>query len=93
MRELHGPTQPDTVYLAWELLLRAHRAGLDLVALCQAEGMRVDAWTFTPADPAAGLSATESQDFADLMALQPDQITTDDAMALEKHWNDIGSMA
>lgn len=84
--DLRGPTAPDTVYLAWELLLEVAREGLDLVALCRAEGKRTDAWTFTLENPDAGFSATERRDVAALMALKPDQITTDAALAIEAAW-------
>ena len=80
--EIRGKTAPDTVYLSWELLLHTRPLGLDLAALCHAEGVKVDAWTFTPHDDAKGLSATEWMDFRALVALQPDQITTDDAIAM-----------
>ena len=84
--EIRGKTEPDTVYLSWELLLHARPLGLDLVALCHAEGVKVDAWTFSPQDRANGLSASEWLDFRALVALQPDQITTDDAIAIAKAW-------
>ena len=46
----------------------------------------MDAWTFTLADPSGGFSDREWQDFAALMALRPDQITTDEALATEAAW-------
>ena len=84
--EIQGKTAPDTVYLSWELLLHTRPLGLDLVALCHAEGVKVDAWTFTPHDAGNGLRATEWMDFRALVALQPDQITTDDAIAMATTW-------
>lgn len=89
LAEVHGPTAPDTIYLAWELILRAHAEGLDMVALCQAEGRIVDAWTFTPRRPENGLTAREAADFAALMALGPDQVTTDEPLVIETHWNGV----
>lgn len=83
--ELRGATAPDTCYLSWELVLEAQARGLDLVALCHAEGVKVDAWTFTIADP-AGFSDAEWGQFSALMALGPDQITTDEAIATEAAW-------
>ncbi len=86
LADLRGPTDPDTVYLAWKLVLAAHKGGLDLIGLCHAEGRRVDAWTFNLVDPAGGFSDYVWQDFAALLSLQPDQITTDEALATEAAW-------
>lgn len=82
--DLRGPTRPHTVYLAWELVLKAAAEGLDLIGLCHAEGKLVDAWTFTLKDPAHGFSDREWRDFSALLALKPDQITTDEAPATEQ---------
>ena len=60
--------------------------GLNLVALAQSEGVLVDAWTHCLATPAAGFSDGEWPAFAALMALRPDQITTDEAVATEAAW-------
>ncbi|MBY5818910.1 glycerophosphodiester phosphodiesterase [Rhizobium leguminosarum] len=84
--DLSGPTEPDTIYLHWPLILDAANAGLDMIALCQDEGKRVDAWTFTLKDPEAGFSEEEWRSFSALMALKPDQITTDEAPATERVW-------
>lgn len=84
--DLRGPTRPNTVYLHWRLVLDAAREGLDLIGLCHAEGKLVDAWTFTLKDPAGGFSDQEWSDFSALMALKPDQITTDEAPATERAW-------
>lgn len=89
LAEIRGATQPDTVYLAWQLLLRMQTEGLDLVALCHAEGMRVDAWTFTPKTAAIGLTADETAQLNALVALKPDQITTDEAVALSRLWHGL----
>lgn len=86
LADISGPTEPDTVYLQWSLLLRAAHEGLDMVSLCQSEGKRVDAWTFTLKNPAGGFSDAEWRDFSALMALKPDQITTDEATATERVW-------
>ncbi|MEI6096808.1 MAG: glycerophosphodiester phosphodiesterase family protein [Alphaproteobacteria bacterium] len=85
--ELRDGTQPDTCYLAWELVLGAQDQGCDLVALCHAEGVKVDAWTFTLAAPDTGFSDAEWLAFGKLMALAPDQITTDEAVATEAAWH------
>lgn len=84
--EIAGATEPDMVYLAWPLLLQLHKDGLDMVALCRAEGKQVDAWTFTPRDIGAGLNAKESEQLQAIVALKPDQITTDEAVALQQAW-------
>ncbi|MEB3044798.1 glycerophosphodiester phosphodiesterase [Rhizobium mulingense] len=85
--DLRGPTEPDTVYLHWPLILDAANEGLDMIALCQDAGKRVDAWTFTLKYPEAGFSEAEWGNFQALMALKPDQITTDEAPATERAWS------
>ena len=84
--EIRGPARPQMIYLAWELILEAHAAGLDLIGLCHDEGAAVDAWTYTLAQPSIGFSAKEWDQFARLMSLKPDQITTDEAVATEAAW-------
>lgn len=84
--DLRGPTEPDTVYLHWPLILKAAEDGLDLIALCHGEGKKVDVWTFTLNDPVNGFSDAEWRNFSALMALAPDQITTDEASATELAW-------
>ncbi|SCB58394.1 Glycerophosphoryl diester phosphodiesterase [Rhizobium aethiopicum] len=84
--DLRGPTEPDTVYLHWQLILDAAKDGLDMIGLCRDEGKRVDAWTFTLKDPGFGFSEPEWRNFSALMALKPDQITTDEAPATERAW-------
>ncbi len=86
LADISGPTEPDTIYLQWSMLLQAARDGLDMVSLCQSEGKRVDAWTFTLKNPAGGFNDVEWRDFSALMALKPDQITTDEATATERAW-------
>lgn len=83
--DLKGKTEPDTVYLAWQLLLAADDQGLDLVALSRDLGVAVDAWTFTLKNP-AGFDTAEAKAFDALMRLKPDQITTDEAPATERAW-------
>jgi len=83
LADLQGPTRPDTVYLAWEFILETMEAGLDLVDLCHSKGKLVDAWTFTLHDPTNGFSDREWAAFSALIALKPDQITTDEAPATE----------
>ncbi|MDP3958828.1 MAG: glycerophosphodiester phosphodiesterase family protein [Pseudorhodobacter sp.] len=84
--ELRGGTSPDTCYLSWRLVLNAQRHGLDLVALCHSEGVKVDAWTYTLATPSRGFSEAEWAEFRAIMDLGPDQITTDEAVATEAAW-------
>lgn len=89
LADIHGPTEPDTIYLYWPMLLDAARAGLDMIGLCHDAGKLVDAWTFNLKKPDAGFDAAEARDFAALMALKPDQITTDEAPATERAWSRI----
>lgn len=86
LEDLRGGTEPDMVYLQWEMMLAAARQGLDMVALAHAEGVQVDAWTHCLTTPDAGFSEAEWLDFAALLALRPDQITTDEAVATEAAW-------
>jgi len=81
--ELAGPVRPRMVYLHWTMVLDALDAGLDLVAICRGQGRQVDAWTFTPANPAEGFTDAEWRAFSRLLELGVDQITTDDAVATE----------
>jgi glycerophosphoryl diester phosphodiesterase len=57
--------------------------GLDMIALAHDEGVTVDAWTHAMAEPDAGFSDAEWVEFSDLVALKPDQITTDSPLATE----------
>ena len=84
--DLDGPTEPDTVYLAWQLVLKAAGDGLDLIGLCRDAGKLVDVWTYNLKDPEVGFGVDEARDFAALMALKPDQITTDEPVATERAW-------
>jgi glycerophosphoryl diester phosphodiesterase len=84
--DILGAIEPDTVYLAWELILEAARGGLDLIGLVHDLGRNVDAWTFNLKTPATGFSEAEATNFSALMALKPDQITTDEAPATERAW-------
>jgi len=81
--ELAEQPRPQTVYLNWQLVLGALEKDIDLVAICRDAGKKVDAWTFTLADP-AGFSDQEWRDFSRLLALGVDQITTDEAVATER---------
>lgn len=83
---LRDLVKPDMVYLQWEMILTAADLGLDIIALSRAEGVKVDAWTHKFANPSAGFSEAEGQAFAKLLALKPDQITTDEPVATEAAW-------
>ena len=80
---LRDRVKPDMVYLQWDMLVSAARMGLDMVALAHAEGVAVDAWTHEMAQPAEGFSDAEWDQFSALLALKPDQITTDEPAATE----------
>lgn len=84
--EIGAARVPEMVYLSWELILAAAAKGLDLIASCHSAGCAVDAWTFNPADPQIGFSAKEWQQLDALVALNPDQITTDHSLLLESQW-------
>lgn len=84
--DVGGPTEPDTIYLSWQLLLHAAKNGLDLIGLCHRHGKVVDAWTYNLRTPEAGFTDPEWAEFSALMALRPDQITTDGAPAMERSW-------
>jgi glycerophosphoryl diester phosphodiesterase len=86
LADLRGPTEPDTIYLHWQMILDAAKAGTDLIALCHGEGKGVDAWTYTLKEPANGFSDAEWRDFSELMALKPDQVTTDEPIAMQRAW-------
>ncbi len=87
---LRDAVKPDMVYLQWEMVVAAARVGLDMVALAHAEGVAVDAWTHKMATPTQGFSPSEAVEFAALMALKPDQITTDEPVATEAAWLAMG---
>ncbi len=80
---LRDAVKPDMVYLQWEMVVAAARQGLDMIALAHAEGVEVDAWTHALIDPVMGFSDAEWVEFAALLALKPDQITTDEPVATE----------
>ena len=80
---LRDEVKPNMIYLQWEMVLEAAAKGLDMVALAHAEGVQVDAWTHRMEHPAQGFSDAEWSRFAALLALQPDQITTDEPVATE----------
>jgi glycerophosphoryl diester phosphodiesterase len=84
--DITGPTEPEIIYLAWPLLLEAAKQGLDMIGICHRHGKSVDAWTYNPRDPVRGFSEGEWHEFCSLMALKPDQITTDEAPATERAW-------
>lgn len=64
------------IYLAYPLVLAADDAGFDMVAAFHAQNRRIDAYTIQRVD-AASLVAVER-----LLALNVDQITTDDPQGL-----------
>jgi glycerophosphoryl diester phosphodiesterase len=66
----------EMIYLAYPLVLEAHRLGYDIVAAFHAENRRIDAYTINKAD-AVGRERVEQ-----LLALKVDQITTDDPEGL-----------
>ena len=89
---IRSGTAPGIVYLEWRLILRAAREGLDLIGLSHDHGIEVDAWTFNPARPDAGFSNSEMQRLSEIVGLAPDQITTDEPLALERAWRAGGAI-
>ncbi|WP_105437947.1 glycerophosphodiester phosphodiesterase [Neorhizobium sp. T25_13] len=89
--DIAGPTEPDTIYLAWQLVLQAAKDGLDLIGLCHDADRLVDAWTFNLKNPDAGFDEAEARSFSALMELKPDQITTDEPVATERAWAAISA--
>jgi glycerophosphoryl diester phosphodiesterase len=83
---LRDEVRPQMIYLQWEMVLQASRLGLDMIAMAHAEGIVVDAWTHAMAQPAAGFTDAEWAEFAALIALRPDQVTTDEPVATETAW-------
>ena len=81
-RALRAPTDAGTIYLHYPLILRADDQGFDMIAACHEAGLLVDAWTFNPADPDAGLTAQERATIRRLVACGADQITTDEALLI-----------
>ncbi|MGR6429416.1 glycerophosphodiester phosphodiesterase [Rhizobium sp. PAMB 3174] len=67
----------EMIYLEYELVLTAERAGFDLVAAFHAAGRRIDAYTIT------GATAENHPAVARLLSARVDQITTDDPVGLE----------
>jgi glycerophosphoryl diester phosphodiesterase len=66
----------EMIYLAFPLVLAAEDAGFDIIGAFHAAGRRIDAYTIKSAD--AGTLPIVQR----LLALQVDQITTDDAEGL-----------
>ncbi|WP_105414684.1 glycerophosphodiester phosphodiesterase family protein [Neorhizobium sp. T25_27] len=89
--DISGPTEPDTIYLAWQLVLQAAKDGLDLIGLCHDADRLVDAWTFNLENPDAGFDEAEARSFSALMALKADQVTTDEPVATERAWAAISA--
>lgn len=83
VKELAGPIQPHMVYLWWELVLPAKAEGIDLVSICHDHGALVDAWTLNLSHSEADINEAEWERLNSLLDLGVDQITTDEAMAIE----------
>jgi glycerophosphoryl diester phosphodiesterase len=84
-RTLATAARASTIYLHWPFLLAALDGGVDPVAMLHAAGLRVDAWTVDPGLPdIAGLLRR-------LVAAGVDQITTNDAYALARIWQEAAA--
>ncbi|MEY9999094.1 hypothetical protein ABIA18_000892 [Sinorhizobium fredii] len=53
--DLDGPTEPETIYLAWQLVLQAAHGGLDLIGLCHEQGQAHRRVDLQPQEPAGRL--------------------------------------
>ncbi|NSX88859.1 glycerophosphodiester phosphodiesterase [Agrobacterium tumefaciens] len=71
-------TAPDAemIYLAYEIVLAAEDAGVDIIAPIHAAGRRIDAWTINNVTPQS------IEQVKRLLRLKVDQITTDDPEGL-----------
>jgi glycerophosphoryl diester phosphodiesterase len=69
--------EAEMIYLDYRIVLAAEDAGVDLVGPFRAAGKAVDAWTLNPDHPRAAESLHR------LVALQVDQITTDEPDTLQ----------
>lgn len=66
----------EMIYLAWEIVIEADKAGFDMVGAFHAGNRRIDCWTIKASDPASVATVER------LLALRADQITTDDPEGL-----------
>jgi len=69
--------EAEMIYLDYRIVLAAEEMGIDLVAPFRAAGKAVDAWTLNTDHPGAARSVQR------LVALNVDQITTDEPDALQ----------
>ena len=67
----------EMIYLAYPMVLEAHRLGFDIVEAFHAHGRRIDAYTINKVD------AVSQPNIEALLALKVDQITTDDPEGLK----------
>ena len=67
----------EMIYLAYPMVLEAHRLGFDIVEAFHAHGRRIDAYTINKVD------AVSQPKIEALLALKVDQITTDDPEGLK----------
>ncbi|WP_108397686.1 glycerophosphodiester phosphodiesterase [Devosia submarina] len=67
----------EMIYLAYPMVLEAHRLGFDIVAAFHTHGRRIDAYTINKVD------ALSQPKIEALLALKVDQITTDDPEELK----------
>ena len=73
---LEASPDAEMIYLAWQIVLEAGKAGYDMIGAFHAANRRVDCWTIKASD-AASIATVEK-----LLALKADQITTDDPEGL-----------
>jgi len=73
---LAAAPEAEMIYLAYEIVLAAQDAGMDIIAPIHAAGRRIDAWTIRQVSPET-LAQVDR-----LLDLKVDQITTDDPEGL-----------
>jgi glycerophosphoryl diester phosphodiesterase len=73
---LAAAPEAEMIYLAYEIVLAARDAGVDIIAPIHAAGRRIDAWTIRQVTPET-LAQVDR-----LLDLKVDQITTDDPEGL-----------
>lgn len=79
--------EAEMIYLDYTLILRAIRAGSDIVDAFHRHGQTIDAWTLNSDHPNAAPSLCE------LVRLRVDQITTDEPIRMEEMFDESARAA
>lgn len=73
---LEASPDAEMIYLAWQIVIEADKAGYDMIGAFHAANRRVDCWTIKDSGPESVATVER------LLALKVDQITTDDPEGL-----------